>query len=204
MTSWIKLVYLGDSALMLPAAAVIAAWLASGRAPRLAASWGLLFMLGLALVGMSKIAFLGWGWGLPSIDLKGFSGHAMRTTAVMPVLLYLLLQPAPATLRRIGVALGLLAGAAMGVLLVVYDYHSISESVAGWLIGAAVSLCFIRIAAASPAVALHPWFIPVCLVAFLGMRTLLPHSTTHVLNQAAMFLSGSDTTYKWDTWKKGC
>lgn len=204
MFPWIKLVYLGDSAIMLPAAAAVAAWLATGRAPKLAILWSILFLLGLALVGTSKIAFLGWGAGLPAINFKAFSGHAMRTTAVMPVLLYLMTQKLPIAGRISGVALGLLAGVGMCLLLLAFDYHSLSEVLAGWGVGAAVSLTFIRMMLAHPAIGLHRWLLPVCLLAFLGMRFAVPHSTTHVMTEAALYLSGNPRPYNWNTWKMGC
>jgi hypothetical protein len=49
---------------------------------------------GLLLIAGTKIPFIAWGIDLPKPDFMGISGHAMRTAALMPIMLYLLLQKA--------------------------------------------------------------------------------------------------------------
>lgn len=136
---------------MLPAAAAIAAWLAAGRAWRLACVWSLLFMLALALVAASKIAYLGWRFGFPPLDFKAFSGHAMCTSSVFPTAFYLLLQRSGAARRNYGIALGLVLGISMSILLVALNEHSVSEVAAGFFLGAGASLSFIGYANTLPA-----------------------------------------------------
>ena len=168
MLSWTKIIHLGDTAVMIPAAAAITAWLVIGRAWRTAMWWCLLFVLGIGLVAASKIAFLAWGVGIRSLDFNAFSGHAMLTTAVIPVISYLLLQRGPPIMRSLGVMLGIVFGALMSVLLVVLNEHSASEAVAGYVIGGIVSLGFIRTAGTLPSPSPNRWLIPFSALAFLA------------------------------------
>ena len=96
MIPWMEITRFGGIVVTAPAAAAITAWLMMGRAWRLAAWWCVLFIGGMALVVATKIAFIGWGLGIQALDYTGISGHAMRATAVYPVLFYLvLLRRAP-------------------------------------------------------------------------------------------------------------
>lgn len=189
------LVRLGDLDLTLPLAAAAFGWLAAARAWRTAMLWGLLFGAGVMLVGVSKIVFMAWGSGLPALGFKSVSGHATGVTAVFPTLLYLLLHSAGPSLRCAGVAAGLGLGLAVGVLLVAYDFHSAAEAVAGSLLGAAISLAWIRLAgpaAMAPSPARLGWFALV----FLAGAWLM--SFAHVgwwMIRAATLLSGNHRPY---------
>src|SRR5712692_9155992 len=102
MISWMKITGFGGTAVMMPAAAVIVAWLLAGRAWRMALWWCLLFSFGIGIVVATKLAFIGWGIGVRSLDFTGISGHSMRATAVIPVMLYLLLLKARPVARASG------------------------------------------------------------------------------------------------------
>ena len=72
MLSWVGLTDFGDSAAMLPAAALIALWLAAGRAWRRMVLGCCGFAVLSLLVALSKLAFLGWGIGQSeAIDFTG-------------------------------------------------------------------------------------------------------------------------------------
>ena len=130
MDSWINFTHFGGSTVMLPAALVITAWLIVGRAWRMAFWWCGLFCAGLLLVLATKIAFVGWGVGIRAIDFTGVSGHAMRATAVMPVMLYLILQKTPRPVCAAGVLLGFVFGVLIGRSRLIVNAHSMSEAVA--------------------------------------------------------------------------
>jgi hypothetical protein len=140
-----QLLHIGDISLTLAAAAGVSAWLLAARAWRMAFWWSLLFLLGIGVVGASKIAFLAWGTGLPGLEFRAVSGHATGVTAVATTLGYLLLRR-----RGAGMAAGLAIGATMAVLLVVTYQHSVSEAMAGWALGAAISLGGIALAGERP------------------------------------------------------
>ena len=134
------LLHLGDLGLVMPAAAAIGTALLAARGWRMALWWGLLFGLGAALVGASKIAFLGWGGGWPALSFKSFSGHATGAMAVLPMLSYLLLYSLAPRLRHAGAGAGVLLALCVALLLVLFGEHSTSEALAGCLLGAMASM----------------------------------------------------------------
>lgn len=76
---------IAHASVMLPLAGAIAAWLIAGQAWKLVLCWCGMFAAGLAVVALSKIAFLGWQTGIPLIEFQALSGHAFRAAAVIPV-----------------------------------------------------------------------------------------------------------------------
>lgn len=200
---WARIIHLGDAAVTIPAAAAITVWLVTGRAWRAAFWWCLLFAVGIGLVVASKIAFLGWGSGMRSLDFKAISGHAMLTTAIIPLIFYILLQRYAPLARALAVMLGMVSGAAMGVLLVVLNEHSVSEAIAGYVIGGFVSLGFIRMAGRLPSLSLNRWLIPLILLAFFAAWYIRLESLEDWMTSVALYLSGHDRPYSWATWELG-
>lgn len=141
-----RLIALGDLALALPAAAALAATLLAARAWRIAFWWSLLFGLAIALVGASKIAFMGWGGGWPAACFKALSGHATVVAALFPMLFYLLLQGLGPRARLAGLLAGIALGALVALWLVRLGEHSGAEALAGWCLGGAVSPLALRLA----------------------------------------------------------
>lgn len=197
--SWLALMHLGDITLTLPAAAAVAAWLLACRAWRSAACWVALYGLAIALVGASKVAFLGWGTGVPAVGFKAISGHATGATAVFPTLFYLLLLDQTRAARRAAAALGLGLGAVVAVLLVVAGEHTAAESAAGWATGALVSLACIRGTRSLPAP--RPLQAITCAVlAFAGAAWLIQWAPLgYWMARAALALSGNDRLHSWDS-----
>lgn len=189
----IALINLGDTVVMIPAAAAIIAWLIVVRAWRTALWWCLLFTTGLSLVVASKIVFSGWGIGIPSINFKALSGHAMLTTAIFPVVFYLILQRSRRILRISGVLLGIVFGMLMCIVLVMGNYHSISEVVAGFVIGAIVSLSFIWLSDNLPTISLNAWLIPFSLLASFAVWYVIPPSMGYWIENVARYLSGHES-----------
>jgi len=143
---WYAITSLGGAGMTLPLAFAIAIWLAVGYSWRMAAGWLVLLGAAIGVVTVTKLAFLGWGVGVKELDFTGVSGHAMLSTAVYPVSLFLLLLPARPAVRLIGVLVGLAAGTAVGLSRVVLSAHSPSEAVTGCLVGALAALLFVRMA----------------------------------------------------------
>lgn len=191
---WRELVHIGDLPLTLAAAAAVAMWLLAGRRWRLALLWSFLFALGIGLVVTTKVAFIAWGSPLPGSDFKAVSGHAAGLTAVLPTLLYLLLQQRSPRLRFAGVAAGLTAGALMGVLLVEQGHHSATEVIAGWAIGAAVSLGGIWLSSSMPRA---PGYAFWCSAAAFAATVYTMHSFPfgYVMHRAAHVLTGNPTSF---------
>lgn len=199
--TWMTLIHLGDLSLVLPAAAALTAWLLGVRAWRMALWWSVLFALGMGLVGVSKIAFMGWGSGLPALDFKALSGHATGVTAVLPLLFFLLLKRRGARLRAAGVATGLVLGVLMAVLLVAFGQHTPVEAMAGWSIGATVSVSAIRLAGELPP-APPSRALPCVGLVFLGSALLIQSLPVgYWMIRVALALSGNVRPFAWDA---GC
>lgn len=194
---FVQLVDIGHTAVMIPVAVAIAAWLFTGRTWQLALCWCLMFGVGLSIVALSKIAFLGWQTTIPSLDFQALSGHAFRSAAVIPVLLFVILQLAPLSWRAAGVALGMAVSVGVGVLLVRFQFHTVSEVIPSLVLGSAVSLGFIRVANSLPAPRINRWSVPLSLMMFLVIWGLKPSRISPRLVDVALYLSGRDHPYMW-------
>jgi membrane-associated phospholipid phosphatase len=200
MIPWITITGLGGIAVMAPAAAAIAVWLLMGRAWRMALLWCLLFTFGMTLVVATKIAFIGWGIGFREIDFTGVSGHSMRATTVAPVLFYLILQNTSPVVRTSGVLAGLGFGLIIGISRLVLHAHSVSEAVAGWILGSILSLGFIwllrncRTSLSSRLLAVFS------LMALLPLPYAEPVPTQRWITDVALYLSGNDRPFVRTGW----
>lgn len=185
---------------MAPAGMAITAWLALNRAWRLVMWWIVLFIGGMGLVVATKIAFVGWGLGIRSLNFTGFSGHAMRATAVAPVFFFMLLQSS----SRYYKALGVLAGLGFGVLIsysrLVVHAHSVSEAVTGCLLGAVIALIFIGIIN-KYRLEINRWIIVLSVAVLLASPSIPPAPTQRWITMTALYLSGHSSPYTRANWK---
>lgn len=136
----LQLLSLGDLGLAMPLAAASLAWLLAARAWRVAAAWTLLYAGAVGLVGVSKVAYLGWGIDISVADFKAISGHATSVAAVYPVAGYLLCRAAGRGLALAASGAGLVLGALVSIGLVVHGEHTVAEAASGWLLGACASI----------------------------------------------------------------
>jgi membrane-associated phospholipid phosphatase len=197
---WQVLTNFGDAAAMLPAAAAIAAWLAAGRAWRAVVVWMLVLALASAAVIATKIAFLGWGIGIRSIDFTGFSGHSLLATAVMGIGARLSVQGRSDGIRLLALLLGFAAGIAVGVSRVALEFHSPSEAIAGCLLGICTGVCFVRWSEPLP----PPVSAPMRLGAALLLLLLVIHGqrapTQQWIASFAIYMSGHAEPYTRTVW----
>lgn len=141
---WHWLTFLGDSMLLLPCAAIIVIlllWKADTR--RTCWQWLLLFGGASAVVVVSKLAFLGWGIGSEAYDFTGFSGHSAMSASIWPVMLWILANRASRGMHIAAVAAGYLLAAVVGLSRIILHAHSVSEVMAGLLLGYAISTSFL-------------------------------------------------------------
>lgn len=144
MSGWPIVTWLGDSALLLPCAALIALWLLVPRATRPQGwMWVLCFGATGLLVALTKLLFLGWGMGIAALDFTGISGHTALSTCFWPVALWLMGSRGTHRLRVALAMAGWLLGALIGFSRVSLDAHSVSEITAGFLLGGAASVIFL-------------------------------------------------------------
>lgn len=202
MISWLKLTSFGGIVVTAPAAAAITAWLMMGRAWRLAGWWCVLFIGGMALVVATKIAFIGWGLGIQALDFTGISGHAMRATAVYPVLFYLVMLRSAPLMRMLGATVGFGISIAIDVSRVVIHAHSISEAVAGFVLGGLISIVFLRSAASLKAFRVSRWALVAGLLAVFASSYLKPVPTERWIEDVALAVSGHDQPFTRIGWKQ--
>lgn len=195
MSFWIPFTKLADTTVMMPLAFMLAGWLAYTRRWHAAVHWSLLFCVALTIVAISKIAYVGWGIGIASLDFKGFSGHAMRAAAVVPVFGYLMLQ----TRRRTPVLTTLILafgfGIAIGVSRLILHEHSISEVLAGWLLGAVVSTIFLVNEKSVHLMPLNRTVIAACTLILIPGLLGKPAPTERWIEGVALYLSGREAPY---------
>lgn len=136
---WLWISRLGESEILLPVAlAVTLILLITGRS---AWSWTVPFAVAVFMTLASKVAFIGWGVGIKSLDFTGLSGHAVLSAAIYPLLGYVIFsKDKPPDFRLGGAALGFILAAMIAVSRVIVHAHSPAESLAGFALGALVSL----------------------------------------------------------------
>lgn len=142
--NWQLISFFGDSTVLLPSAAALFIVLMLRKTSRLLAwQWSLLFGITGAIVCASKLAFMGWGLGIRKLDYTGFSGHSALSAAFWPIFLWLLSARFSAGWQKAAVATGYILAAVVGYSRLVIHAHSVSEVIAGLLLGAAGSALFL-------------------------------------------------------------
>src|ERR1700712_3928195 len=142
ITWWNLLNLIGSTAVTAPAGVAIGVWLMASNHWRLALNWAYWYGGGMAVVVLTKLAFLGWGLGIPALEFAGFSGHAMRAAAVFPVACYVGLYGAGVRWRRAGICFGVILALLISVGRCMTHFHSVSEAVGGSLLGLVVAFGF--------------------------------------------------------------
>jgi membrane-associated phospholipid phosphatase len=137
---WHLVTRLGEAGLLLPCALLIAGALALRRRDwRPALLWLLPLLAAVLLTTASKVAFIGFGVGIASLDFTGFSGHAMFSAAVYPMLGFAI---GSATRRHLRIA-AVAAGYGVALLVAISRWklgmHSPAECVLGFGLGAIAS-----------------------------------------------------------------
>lgn len=188
--AWPLITALGDSLLLLPLLAVLA--LAGAHDWRAVVRWGVAVACTAGLVLLSKIAFLGWGLGWPALDFTGFSGHAAMAAVVYPVALHAQGKHTAPAWRRIAALLGLLLAALVAVSRLALHAHSLSEVLAGWLLGAVASVWVLWPGRATPKVA--GWALWLGLALGLSVLRWAPAQwrSHHLVEQLALMVSGRE------------
>jgi membrane-associated phospholipid phosphatase len=204
---WLAITQFGNSMLLLPAALVLFLWMLADHRRSLALTWAVCFGFAVLLVLASKLAFLGWGFGIRALDFTGFSGHSTVSTAVFPMLAYLL------SVRRgagglairggVAVALGLAVGVIVSVSRLVLAAHSESEVVAGFLLGGWAALCPIWIERGKPNEGAHRWVGVAVLVALmLAPQAGRPAEAHGIVVKLALWASGRSEPFTRETWSR--
>ncbi|MBB1634308.1 phosphatase PAP2 family protein [Cupriavidus sp. UME77] len=193
MTLWPLVIPFGDSSWTLPLSASIAIALLLGGNRGLAVRWMACFGAGLAVIVAGKLAFDLGGWCLPALGFYSISGHAMQTTAIYPLLFMLLFSALGPRAARCGFLLGLAASMFMAVTLLAGNYHTLSETLAGMAVGAAVVCTYLRwqpklrLAQLSLLVAL-----PVAVVLLVDMHSTVNPTKAALWQRAAIWFGATE------------
>lgn len=191
---WHWLTRLGELQIMLPAL-LVAAWSVRAQAPRLAARWLIATIVVIALTTLSKVAFIGYGWGLAAIDFTGVSGHALMASAVLPLLLLMFGATVWLPVRVAGFVFGVALAVGVAVSRVQLGAHSWSEVIAGFALGAAATGVALE-GNALPALRLPRVFVLALAAALPLAVAQAPPSRTHDgVTRLALALSGRPQPY---------
>jgi membrane-associated phospholipid phosphatase len=193
--------YLGDVAVSASLIMGIALLFALQRKWHFVVLWGLLNLLGMGLVLISKVAFIGWGVGIQSIDYTGFSGHAMRAATVLPVIGFLYSEKKTNIVRAgiIVIAIGL--SMMIGYSRILLQVHSISEILAGWLLGFAISTYFIYAICQTSRVFHYRPLIPFLIIPLFFLNNFGATPTQKWLIDLSLYLSGNSQAYTRENWR---
>ena len=200
MYFWHILSLIGSLAVTGPIGVAIAIYLVAGRQWRLTVAWAMLFGIGMALVVVTKMAFMGWGLGVASVEFAGFSGHAMRAAAVYPVAGYLVLRSSGPLARYLGAAAGVLLAVLIAISRVPTLAHSVSEVVTGAIVGLLVAGAFIHYASREQRWALSRMLAVLCVPVVLVAPKVEPVPAEEWITKAALYLSGRDRPYTRAMW----
>lgn len=203
---WYHITALGGIGVTGSLSVAIAVWLATAHCRVRALYWCLLFGGAMLLVVASKIAFIGWGVGVMSLDFAGFSGHASRAAAVFPVVAYVLLRKKSGLLCAAGVACAVVLALLVAYSRIAVHTHSTSEAVFGCALGLAVAAAFIGLVRSPRDFAPHPLLVGLT----LAVLVLLPRgepdhakkfNSQQLMTGLALNLSGHDRPYQRWNWK---
>jgi membrane-associated phospholipid phosphatase len=190
---------LGEAQILLPAA--LLGMVSAGRSGWPAA-WRWMVLIGAAggLTLLSKLAFIGWGLGWAWADFTGVSGHTLFASAVLPPLALLLTMGRTRAARSALVMLAIAMAAAVGVSRVLLGAHSVSEVVAGWVLGggaAALAWSALSQLVRRPDRPAHSWAaLAVLLWGVLAVGQAAPSRSHERVTAMALHLSGRSVPYQ--------
>lgn len=191
---WGLLSGLGSANLTIALALAFAVLLIGSGDYRMARWWCLLFFVVMFVVGVTKLAFVGWGIAFGPFDFTGASGHAARAAAVYPVLFFILAKDHGTTMQRVALGAALLLATGIACSRLVRQVHSLSEVAAGLGIGILAAAVYVRLAGSGGRLR------PAHLVPWLGIVALCAVSLPAVPTQAwlvhaGLALSGREAPY---------
>ncbi|QBQ35590.1 phosphatase PAP2 family protein [Pseudoduganella plicata] len=202
MSGWSALSALGSISVTGPLGIAIAVWLLAGRSWRLSLSWCLMFGAGMALVVATKVAYVGWGIGIPEMKFAGLSGHAMRACAVFPVVFYLAVRRMGSPARRVALGAGTVLALLISFSRLPVLAHSMSEVVLGGAVGFAVAAGFVFQARSEHPATVGRVLLALCMPVMLVMPFTEPVHTERWVQQLALQLSGRTAPIE-RAWKLG-
>jgi membrane-associated phospholipid phosphatase len=176
---WNLLTRWGEAQILLPAVLLLslpALRTADSRAS--IGRWWLGLAVATAITTATKLAFIGWGIGIASLNFTGISGHAMFAAAVHPMLAALLTSQLAASTQRAAFVGALVLALVVGFSRIEVGAHSLSEVIAGLALGCGVS-AWATWQRALPRYATAPWYLLLIVVWLVITPVHTPQSQTH-------------------------
>ena len=193
---WAVLTRLGEAQILLPALLFSVLWMMRTPASRrFALCWLGATGVAATLTTLTKVAFIGFEIGYAPLDYSGISGHAMFSSAVLPVLLYSAATPWARPWPRAAALLGWALALAIAVSRPKLGVHSVADVVLGFSLGSAASVATLRFGG-RPDTAVPRW-VPLALSAWLVVLPgQAPPSQTHSwVTRLALAVSGREQPY---------
>lgn len=195
MEAWNLITRFGEAQLMLPTGLALVAWLAWCGQRRSAVLWLSLLGVAVALTTASKIAFIGWGIWIASLNFTGISGHAMHSAAVFPLLMRCFTASSSPRTQQLAVLAGYMVAALVAVSRVAVTAHTPPEVLAGFALGGAASGLALRYGTV-PHHHLPRWLLGVLVGALFINPAAAPSLPTHdMVTRVALWLSGHERPY---------
>jgi len=193
---WGVVTRLGESGIVLPVVLVVAIGLGwSARRAERALSLLLPVALAAIVVTATKIAFMGFGWGIARLDFTGMSGHAMLAAALYPVLV-VVFTPATGPRRAAATWLAAAVVVLVAVSRVALETHSASEVLGGGAVGALAAAVVIRAIRRAGGTRLSPaWLAPALVWLPLTLPAPPVMASHDWITGLALTLSGRDHPY---------
>lgn len=143
VATWWRLTAFGDSTVILPMAALLAAWLFARReSQRSGWLWIVMVLADGGMVAASKVLYMAWGVHPAGLDFIGLSGHTAMAFLFWPVLGTLAARQWRLP-YGFGAAAGMALAAGVAVSRLGLRVHSPSEVLLGALWGAALAAAFL-------------------------------------------------------------
>ncbi len=190
MINWHLLTEIGNIVVTGALALIVTLWLLLEGRWKLAWQWCLCFGGGMALVLLTKMAFVGWGIGSETLDFTGLSGHAMRAMCALPVLGFLLFYHAAPRLRDAVVLALLVLGGLISYSRLMVHAHSVSEVLSGAALGLWLAAVFMRWVGQAQRFRFNQALVLVSLLGLLISQRAAPVATHNMLIELTLKITG--------------
>ena len=193
---WHLLTRLGEMQILLPAALLASVpMLGVTGLHNFLLRWWLAIVLAAAITTATKLAFIGWGVGIATLNFTGISGHAMFAAAIYPLLCAVLASKFSSALQRGALIGGLVLAVGVGISRVEVGAHSLSEVIAGLALGGAATAA-VMVHQPLPRDATRLIFQCIVIAWMVLTPAHTPQSRSHYfVTQLSLMLAGRDTPH---------
>ena len=179
---------LGDSALLLPASALLLAYLLYLRSTRTARIWAMTLILCAFLTILAKIAVYTCGTNFTLADLHSPSGHTSVSVTFYGCCALMVSADRTRWIRVMAILGSVALAFAIAVSRVLLQAHTVSDVIAGFVIGVVCVAWFATRYLAQPP-ALLPWGPAIVALGLVALTMHNHHWTVeHVIAQVAQLL----------------